>query len=438
MKQLDPTVKQNIKYAVPLWLRDEQIKLAVAGGHSRIEPYPEGKTRSEAAAVVCFGPSLNDTWEEIRKFKYIFTCSGAHKFLIERGIVPTWHCEVDPRPHKVKLIGPPHKDVQYLIASACHPDLFAHLQGFDIKLWHIFADEDDASRVLPYGHWSLIGGGSVGLRALVLARFLGFVNLHIFGMDGNVGPSGLHAAAHPMQPTKTSPCEFEGVTYQTTPSVLECARQTFSELDQLWDVTATFYGEGLVQAMAKTHVYNRKKRTIFVAFQKMELISDDFRELNKQLHRDKLMYGVGGGDHATAVIALAEHLNTTSILDYGCGKGFLSRALPFPIWEYDPAIPGKDAPPRSAELVICTDVLEHIEPDKLFSVLCDIRRCVSRIGYFVIDTGPAKKQYADGRNTHLIQEDKAWWVAQISQFFVIGKVTETKSKLTIVVAPIPS
>src|SRR5688500_17336336 len=99
-------------YCIPLWMRDEQFKLSLNRVKKRVEYVEE--LRPEPIAVVGLGPSLKESWEEIKKFKYIMSCSGCHQFLLERGIVPTWHVEVDPRPHKVGLMGKPHKDVKYL------------------------------------------------------------------------------------------------------------------------------------------------------------------------------------------------------------------------------------------------------------------------------------------------------------------------------------
>src|SRR6266446_2438816 len=92
---LDVTKPQKVSYCIPLWLRDEQVRINIETVKTRIESQ-YGKY-IDPIAIVCFGPSLNDTWEKIRDFKYIMTCSGAHKFLIDRGIIPTWHAEVDPR-----------------------------------------------------------------------------------------------------------------------------------------------------------------------------------------------------------------------------------------------------------------------------------------------------------------------------------------------------
>lgn len=443
-QQLDATKPQEVQYAVPLWLRDEQIKLATTRVRGRIQPPTELEQQERKAikcAVVCFGPSLNDTWEALRDYDAIVTCSGAHKFLIDRGIVPDWHLEVDPRAHKVKLIGQPHADVKYLIASTCHPAVFDHLEGYDVKLWHVFDSTEDALRTLPHGEWAITGGCSVGLRAIGIAAFLGFRELHVFGMDGSEGATGKHAAEHPNQPQGHSLTEYppgSGVMYKTTPAMLEAARQTWHELDQLPGCKVVFHGDGLVQAMAKDYrpkPVEQSFLTNVVGFIKPALISDEYRQLNERLHRENLAYGVGGGRHAPTVLKLAASINACSILDYGAGKGGLAKALPFGICEYDPCVPGKTESPKPADLVVCSDVLEHIERDRLIYVLADLQRCVRKIGYFVINMGPAQKVLADGRNAHLIQQDAGWWRKKLKKFFKVGKMLEAGAELHVVVAP---
>lgn len=420
VKVLDSTKSYPVKYCVDLWVRDEQIKLSTARIKERIQPATAAIT--EPIAVVCFGPSLADTWVELKKFRYIITCSGAHKFLVDHDIIPTYHIDVDPRAHKVKLIGTPHKDVQYLIASACHPDVFDHLEGFNVKLWHIFDCADDALRTLPHGEWALTGGSSAGLRAMTVARFLGFNNQHIFGMDGCEGATGKHAAEHPNQAKGHATTVYEGVEYKTTVSMLECAKQTFHELNQMPDVKATFYGEGLVQAMAKNYKPEPvSENKMLIGFNKPKLITPYYAKLNAELHQTNIAYGVGGGRHAPIVIKLCESLKTKSVLDYGCGRSYLAKELDFPIWEYDPAIPGKSDSPRPADLVVCTDVLEHVEPELLHYVLNDLARCVKVVGYFVIHTGPSTKSLSDGRNSHLIQKPPQWWEKALGKHFILAK-----------------
>lgn len=434
MKSLDFNEKQTVSYCIPTELRDEQIKINLTKVSGRLEP---NKTINESSiALVSFGPSLNDTWKELKNFKYIMTCSGAHKFLIEKGIVPTWHVDLEPREHKVKMLGSPHKDVEYLIASTVHPKYLDQLDGYIVKLWHIFANEGEEARVLPRGEWAVCGGSSVGLRCMTLARFLGFTNLHIFGMDGSVLPSQSHTSDHPNSPKEFFETEYAGKKYLTTPSMLFCAKETFKELDQMPDVKATFYGDGIVQNMAKDYVPSPKLKSD-IAFNPPTLISEEYRKLNWQLHRDNPKFGMGGAKHSNTIKELMKTLKTNSVLDYGCGKGMLAKSLDVPIWEYDPAIPEKSAYPKPADIVVCTDVLEHVELDKLPIVLSDLKRCVKKVGYLVISTRKAVKQYANGSNTHQIINGKDWWTKQLGKFFELGEVIEKEkeSELHIVVGP---
>jgi hypothetical protein len=337
------------------------------------------------------------------------------------------------------MLGEPHPEVEYLIASACHPKYFDHLQGFNVKLWHVFDATEDGRRLLPFGDWAITGGCDVGLRALTIAGFLGFRDVHVFGLDGSARDDSRHAGPHPNSGNakKYSTTEYEGVTYRTTPAMLEAARQVKHEMEQMPAVKATFYGEGLIQHMMRGYESQNSKAPItnMVAFAKPTPISAEYVQLNADLHRTNLAYGVGGGKHADTVLRIAKKMETSSILDYGCGKGYLAKAIPFPIWEYDPAIPGKEASPRPADLVVSTDVLEHIEPERLNVVLDDLRRVTKRIGYFTIHTGAAQKTLADGRNAHLIQQDKAWWKHKLKKFFTVASIQQKGMELHVVVAP---
>ncbi len=140
------------------------------------------------------------------------------------------------------------------------------------------------------------------------------------------------------------------------------------------------------------------------------LISDEYRAQQVLMHERG--YGGGGGKHASVVREFARGLDT--ILDYGCGQGKLKLALPdLTIFEYDPGIPGKDKSVKPAELIVCTDVLEHIEPDRLGIVLAHIYNLGKRRGYFEIATRPANKILPDGRNAHLIIQSEEWWLTAI-------------------------
>jgi hypothetical protein len=147
-----------------------------------------------------------------------------------------------------------------------------------------------------------------------------------------------------------------------------------------------------------------------------DFISDEYRDLLRAKHAEP-----GWGDEGSLwekpVRRLAERLGAEHILDYGCGKGTLKPVLEkrgFIVTEYDPGVPGKDSLPRPADLVACTDVLEHIEFEALPAVLSHIYSLATRGAYFVIACRPALHKLPDGRNAHLIVESSGWWLATLA------------------------
>lgn len=151
------------------------------------------------------------------------------------------------------------------------------------------------------------------------------------------------------------------------------------------------------------------------------LISETYRELNRKLH-ELSYYGVSGRLYADRVKDLSRRLQTTDILDYGCGKRTLEATLGFPIKNYDPCIAGLDSQPQPADIVACIDVLEHIEPDHLDNVLDDLKRVTKQVAFLYVATRPAKKFLPDGRNAHLIQESVWWWLPKLARRFSICTV----------------
>ena len=157
----------------------------------------------------------------------------------------------------------------------------------------------------------------------------------------------------------------------------------------------------------------------------LRLLSNKYRELNAELHVREPTYGTTGRKYVDEVRRLARRFRARSILDYGCGKKDLWKALhsEFDIRNFDPAIPGLDIQPEPADFVACIDVLEHVEPEYLTIVLADLQRLTLRGGFFTIATRPAQKQLADGTNPHRIIEGSEWWRVQLTRYFEIESVT---------------
>jgi hypothetical protein len=166
------------------------------------------------------------------------------------------------------------------------------------------------------------------------------------------------------------------------------------------------------------------------------LISPDYLALQRQLHQQG-RYGVSSGKWAGAVRELAAREGCADILDYGCGQGQLKHALGEIVREYDPAIAGKGADPAPADLVVCTDVLEHIEPEHLDEVLLHLRAKTMKQLFFAIALRPAGKTLADGRNAHLIVETAAWWLDRLAPYFrVLDYATREGYELSGIAQPV--
>ncbi len=152
-------------------------------------------------------------------------------------------------------------------------------------------------------------------------------------------------------------------------------------------------------------------------------ITDAYLEQQRKLHKNP-NYGVASLSFAPIVADVMRQTGCKSVSDYGAGKKRLLEGLrqagiePKLYLPYDPVFP-EYGEPKSADLVSCIDVLEHIEPELLDNVIRDLANITTNLGFFSIHMGPAKKVLADGRNAHLIQKPSSWWLKKLTDYFEI-------------------
>src|SRR5688572_8411988 len=107
-----------------------------------------------------------------------------------------------------------------------------------------------------------------------------------------------------------------------------------------------------------------------------DTISDEYLRMQQELHKNP-NYGVASLHFAPFVADVIRQTGVRSVSDYGAGKKNLLKGLAqagvsvAQYLPYDPAFP-EYGPPRPADLVCCIDVLEHIEPERLDSVLREL------------------------------------------------------------------
>lgn len=154
-----------------------------------------------------------------------------------------------------------------------------------------------------------------------------------------------------------------------------------------------------------------------------ELISDEYKALLRQKHDAKPW----GGKGHTWCFLIAPLLNRLpaqlTILDFGCGRGTFKREMQIllpdaTIYEYDPGVAGKDVLSMvPCDYVVCTDVMEHVEEDRVEYTLRTLNFLAIEGIFFNIDTALSRSLLPDGTNTHITVKPAKWWMHQLRENF---------------------
>ncbi len=194
----------------------------------------------------------------------------------------------------------------------------------------------------------------------------------------------------------------------TAPIVLMCLGATATVL------AARLARKG-IHAVDFGHVGMFMRHAGAYRMQNDDLASPAYRAQLQAKHAS-IRWGKSGDSWAPEVLAWAKELGAETVLDYGCGRGTLKPAIPnLKVNEYDPGIPGKDKLPKPADMVVSTDVLEHIEPDRVDAVLKHQFDLAGRGAFMVISCRLARELLPDGRNAHLTVREPEWWIGQLAR-----------------------
>jgi predicted O-methyltransferase YrrM len=231
------------------------VDVATARGYPRLEQVPI--TESRVLTLACYGPSLADTYQQMRS--PILSMSGATRFLADRGIIPDFHVDMDPRSYKARHLEPPVDGVNYLMASVCPPQTWEILKDRKVTLWHTYSGADSHG-VDTYqwvaqhdpGQLVIHGGSTIGLTALHVGGVLGYRHFEIHGMDGNRREDGVrHAGVHYGKP-QNDPITWdaEGRRYQTSQIMANAVAETINTVRR-FPIFCVFHGDGLTQALVR-------------------------------------------------------------------------------------------------------------------------------------------------------------------------------------------
>jgi hypothetical protein len=164
-------------------------------------------------------------------------------------------------------------------------------------------------------------------------------------------------------------------------------------------------------------------------------------EAYKHLHEDETKFtGISLIPFAIDLYSIIQFNKCQSILDYGCGKATAYKenfkdidpkkripnfTVPLHNWWgvydlslYDPGVPEHSTfPTKTADIVICTDVLEHIPEEDLDWLIREICSLANTTVFLNISCQLAKKTFTSGKykgeNVHVSVFDHAWWVDKI-------------------------
>lgn len=168
-----------------------------------------------------------------------------------------------------------------------------------------------------------------------------------------------------------------------------------------------------------------------------DLISDGYLALQRKMHTDRKDYGISGYKYAQEIATAMELLGVKELLDYGAGRQTLREALPqYVVHSYDPCIEHLSGEPEPHDMVVCTDVMEHIEEDRVDNVLDHIKELTRKVVFFQISTRLARKTLPNGENAHICVHPKEWWLNKLMTRWSVDSFTNNMDESLVAICSI--
>jgi uncharacterized Rossmann fold enzyme len=405
--------------------------------------------------MVCAGPSLAEHLEEIKgkaaqPDKYLVVCSNmTGGYLLDHGITPHVHFILDPLEKKRFDVAPgkTSREIQYWINVACNPAVFAELHKQGIKPYAFLADFDaegkatqavsKAMRPGQHGMMAIQGGTMAGLRAMNLADARGFRKIEYYGFDATVQVANGRARPYAYEKKRGEviieiTCDLCSAKFDTTLIFQKQVNEFLKWRSMMPWLDIEIIGGGLI-----SHSFEHLKERERAQPHSEERFTQEYKALQLELHSHG-NYGVTGAMYTPtifhAISQLAKRHGAVTVLDYGSSTGETMKAVKEHLWlpptvedrRYDPFVEEFAAEPEPADLVICTDVLEHVEPLCTKAVLDHIASLTKRIAFFSISLGKANKTLSDGRNAHINLPGQEWWLKELKKRFVLSEAKISK------------
>jgi uncharacterized Rossmann fold enzyme len=438
----------------------EQVRANAQRRDVRNLTFPAFNYNPKTMVFVCGGPTLSKHLDELREKSKdpafeVYTSNKTCQFLLENGIVPKYHVIIDPTEKKAKDLDYDCDEVTLLLGLQCHPAVFDAIgnrkafkflaasatdrEPSDVEVAQEALTPEDPTMIA-------IGGGSMmGTRALYLGSALGHRRIEYYGFDAGIEYDDEKKLARMYAYDKQRgenilEIEHNGRTFYSTLALSRQCNEIVTLMSKLPGMEVIVHGDSFMAAQVAAYKALNKPRTY--------RFTEEYVEQNEQLHKENASYGTSGHHHASRVFMASSQICRKSgqcvVLDYGCGKETLRSAIELSFPEvsgityrgYDPSIPGKDGTPEPAELVVCTDVMEHVEPECVEAVIRHLHDLTKQVCIVDVYLQPAIKTLPDGRNAHICLRDKDWWKSYFSKYFVVIEQQATAQELLMVLQPI--
>jgi len=259
------TLRRTATWADPAAIPHMQKNVDANAGQPAWRP---AKVRDATVAIVGYGPSLRDTLGELRELAAagvpVWTCSKAHDVLLEAGITPTRHTDVEFRPHKASYITRYRPEIEYAFALHVAPGMFERARAdgaspvaFGVPVPGLQLPPGFKSPARDYPHLQWLP--DAGMAIIGLAAALGYRDQHWFGIDAGLGRGGeTHAGAHHGLKSNVRAVRLGTETWMTNELLIREALVAEELLRAAPRPRATIHGDGFLRAF----LLARKRVTI--------------------------------------------------------------------------------------------------------------------------------------------------------------------------------
>lgn len=441
--------------------------------------FKKRKEREGSFIFVAGGPTLRNFIGELKRrsrANYICTSNKTYDYLVEQGITPSGCLVIDPKECVKDYITKPQKETEFFIGVVCNPQVIKGLLEKGMRTYRLLVgygieDESDLKmQRIIYEKYStyLCGGTMTGLRAMNFSSLMGYSKIEYYGFDSCFSSENVRYVMEDEPDYEKIKKENKGISYidsetnktytlderdggffyaykkkrgeniqvgmtpdgrrfLTSPCFAHQANQAMKWIERLEGRTEVIiHGDSLTAHLHECLKKVRKKEFDNIGDRRW---TPEYAVLQKNLHKNQ-EYGIHG-DHdvelvSRAILALYHSLGRKiKMLDYGCGKGQLAKALTdtFNIVEarlYDPFIKEiSREPDANFDVVTCFDVMEHVEPCCVENTLKYIANKAKFMVVFSIAFDDAEKELSDGRNAHITQKKAQWWLNKLSKYFIV-------------------